>query len=487
MPSLFYKSYWNIVGAEVVSAVGDFFVMGTLHPYINTSNIVLVSKSQNATSVNHYRPIAVCNVIYKVISKILADRLKPLLSQLICPTQSAFVPGRSIHDNTVLIQEVIHAMKHKKGAQGWMGLKIDLQKAYDRLSWRFLETVLRAFGFHPRWIHWIMTWLIKGFRLSRHTPAINHLFFADDVFLLGKCLINEAFYFKSCLDDFCGWSSQSFNSQKSNIFFNRAANMQVSNLITSMMGFSRILPNNAYLGLPLFRSGKVSDFNFLVELLDSKLAGWKARVLSKAKKLTVINSVALSLPIYVMQATKIPASICAKLDARIRSFWWGFSSNGRTAICLKAWDVLCRPKSCGGVGFRKMADFNKALLSKWGWKLISGFSSFCLDILRSCYLLRENFLDATAKPTHSPFWKAILACRDVLNLGACYLVGDGRSIDPWKDPWVPNIPSFRPQMTTSPSASIVRVKDFIIQPGLWDINKLNDHFVPEDVRKIMLG
>ena len=156
------------------------------------------------------------------------------------------MPGRSIHDNTVLIQEVVHAMKRKKGTQGWMGLKIDLQKAYDRLSWRFMDAVLKAFGFHPRWIHWIMTCcttarmtlilngspfnsfspkrglrqgdpispylfilcmevlsrlinrkaeegLIKGFRLSRHSPAINHLFFADDVFLLGKCSINEAF------------------------------------------------------------------------------------------------------------------------------------------------------------------------------------------------------------------------------------------------------------------------------------------------------
>ncbi|KAL5565757.1 hypothetical protein UlMin_028921 [Ulmus minor] len=171
-----------------------------------------------------------------------------------------------------------------------------------------------------------------------------------------------------------------------------------------------------------------------------------------------------------MQATKIPASICAKLDARIRSFWWGFSSNGRTSICLKAWDALCRPKSCGGIGFRKMADFNKALLSKWGWNLISGTTSFCLDILRSRYIC---------------FGKTSWMPLDVLNLGACYLVGDGRSIDPWKDPWVPNIPSFISQLTTTPSASNVRVKDFIIQPGFWDINKLNDHFVPEDVRKII--
>ncbi|KAL5583365.1 hypothetical protein UlMin_015807 [Ulmus minor] len=133
-----------------------------------------------------------------------------------------------------------------------------------------------------------------------------------------------------------------------------------------------------------------------------------------------------------MQSTKISASVCAKLDARIRSFWWGYSRNGRNSICLKAWDALCRPKSCGGIGFRKMADFNKVLLSKWGWNMICGTKSFCLDILCSCYLLGENFLDAIVKPTHSPFWK-----------------------------------------------------DFIIQPGFWDINKLNDHFAPEDVRKIV--
>ncbi|KAL5541650.1 hypothetical protein UlMin_009360 [Ulmus minor] len=263
--------------------------------------------------------------------------------------------------------------------------------------------------------------LIKGFRLSRHTPVINHLFFADDVFLLGKCSINEAFYFKSCLDEFCSWSGQSFNSQKSNIFFNRAANRQVSNLIIAMMGFSRILPSSSYLGLPMFHSGKAVDFNFLVEMLDSKLTGWKACTLSKAKKLTIINSVALSLPIYVMQSTKIPTPVCVKLDAHIRSFWWVYSINGRNPICLKAWDALYRPKSCGGIGFGKMTDFNKAFFSKRGWNLVCGTKSFCLDILRSRYLLGENFLD----------------------------------------------------------------DDFIIQPGFWDINKLNDHFAPEDVRKII--
>ncbi|KAL5572923.1 hypothetical protein UlMin_022520 [Ulmus minor] len=392
MPSLFYKSYWNIVGAEVVSVVRDFFVTGTLHPYINSSNIVLVPKSQSATTVNHYRPIAVCNVIYK---------------------------------------------------------------AYDRLSWRFLETVLRAFGFHPRWIHWIMTCCTT----TRMTLILNGSPFNS--FKPKRGLRQRdpisPYLFILCMEVL----SRLINRKAKEGLIKGFVFPGI--LLQSITCFSLTMCSSLANALLMKRSIlRVALMSFM---LDSKLAGWKARALSKAKKLTIINSVALSLPIYVMQSTKISASIYARLDARIRSFWWGYLSNGRNSICLKAWDALCRSKSCGGIGFRKMDDFNKALLSKWGWNLISGTTSFCLDILRSCYLLWENFLDAIVKPAHSPFWKAIMACRDVLKLGACYLVGDGWSIDPWKDPWVPNIPTFRPQLTTTPSASNIRVKDFIIEPG----------------------
>ncbi|KAL5547428.1 hypothetical protein UlMin_002659 [Ulmus minor] len=84
------------------------------------------------------------------VRSILANKIKPLLNRLIFPTQNAFVPGRSIHDNSVLVQKAIHSMKKKKGALGWMALKIDLEKAYERVFWKFLEAVLTAFGFDPR-------------------------------------------------------------------------------------------------------------------------------------------------------------------------------------------------------------------------------------------------------------------------------------------------------------------------------------------------
>ncbi|KAL5576493.1 hypothetical protein UlMin_018192 [Ulmus minor] len=434
MPALFFKAYWSTVGDDVVATVRNFFLTGYLHPLLNQSNIILIPKGHNVSTTNQFRPIAVCNVIYKVISKILANRVMPLLSKLICPTQNAFVPGRSIHDNFVLIQEVLHAMKKKRGAQAWMAMKIDLQKAYDRLSWNFLKSVLTAFGFHPTWIRWkVSTGLIAGFKLDRHTPALHHLFFADDIFLMGKCTVNEAFYFKDCLDTFCSWSGQSFNPRKSNIFFSSKASGQSSGLIAALMGFDKISTSSAYLGLPLFRSGRSKDFNFLVEKLDSKLAGWKSRVLSKAKRLVLIKSISLALPVYTMQSMKLPNSVCSKLDAIIRNFWWS-ASKSNSPLCLKAWAEVCQPKQWGGLGFRRMKDLNLSLLAKWAWKLVQGQSSLCCSILNARYLLHTNFLQASQSRGDSPFWKAVMATKDIIRSGSCYLVGNGESIDIWEDP-----------------------------------------------------
>jgi len=291
----------------------------------NENFLVPIPKKPNPSRVNHFRPISICNVAYRVVTKIIANRLKPLLNRLVCPTQNSFVPGRSIHDNSILVQEAIHSMKKKKGSLGWMALKIDLEKAYDRVSWSFIKEVLLAYGFDARWVGWVSEcvssatmkllingayfrdikpmrglWqgdplspylfilctdilsklfmgkiesgMIHGFKLSRGGPPLYHLMFADDIFVFGKACITEASHIKETLDTFCSWSGLSFNNTKSSIFFSGNTRGAIANQLTDFLGFEHIPMDSCYLGLPMFRTNKKNDFNFLVECLNVKLA-----------------------------------------------------------------------------------------------------------------------------------------------------------------------------------------------------------------------
>ncbi|KAL5569017.1 hypothetical protein UlMin_025592 [Ulmus minor] len=211
------------------------------------------------------------------------------------------------------------------------------------------------------------------------------------------------------------------------------------------MGFEHIPLTSCYLGLPLFRSQKVKDFNFLVDYLDSKLASWKAQLLSMAGHLTLIKSVALALPIYAMHLIKVPKTICARMDARIRRFWWGSNDTNSRPLCLKAWDDIYVPKANGGLEFRRMTDMNLVLLSKWRWDFLTRSTSYCLSFLQSKYLRTEGFWTAKMTPIDSSFWKAVLGSRDLLLKGACIQIGDGSSVNIWEDPWVLNCHDFKPK------------------------------------------
>ena len=151
-PVLFYKKYWPIVGEVVTKAVTSFFVSGSMPKEVNSSLIVLIPKSQNPTSFNNFRPISLCNVVYKIISKILVSKLSPLLHKLISPHQSVFLQGRWITENQVIVQEMVHRFKTRKVKTGLMAIKLDLQKAYDRVNWDVLKTVMGRFGFNDTFI-----------------------------------------------------------------------------------------------------------------------------------------------------------------------------------------------------------------------------------------------------------------------------------------------------------------------------------------------
>ena len=125
MNALFYQKFWHIVGSDVTDAVLDFLHSGYMVPEMNYTHIVLIPKVKKPDKMSNFRPISLCNVIYKIISKVMTNRLKRILSQLISPTQSAFVPGRLIFDNVLVAYEILHAMHlKKKGKKGALALKI---------------------------------------------------------------------------------------------------------------------------------------------------------------------------------------------------------------------------------------------------------------------------------------------------------------------------------------------------------------------------
>lgn len=140
---------------DVVASFQRFFESGYLLRSINHTNIELIPKTDNPTLAFHFRPISLCSVLYKFISKILASRLKIFLPQIISPMQTGFVPNRLIQENSILAHELMHTIRHKRGRGGLMALKIDMEKAYDRVEWSFLFEVLRCLGFSENWIHLI--------------------------------------------------------------------------------------------------------------------------------------------------------------------------------------------------------------------------------------------------------------------------------------------------------------------------------------------
>lgn len=128
MTPTFFQKNWSVVGTEVTQMVRQFFSTGTLLDNINATNIVLIPKKKSPTTLTDLRPIALCNMAMKVITKVVANRLKKVLDLVISDTQSAFLPGRLITDNIMISFEVMHYLK-KFGKEGYMALKPDISKA----------------------------------------------------------------------------------------------------------------------------------------------------------------------------------------------------------------------------------------------------------------------------------------------------------------------------------------------------------------------
>lgn len=174
----FYKLNWSLVGREFTEAIDFFFTQNFLYFPLNTTVISLIPKVACSVKMKEFMPISCCNVSYKVISKIIANRIKPLLPLLVNPNQSAFVKGRSIQDNILLMHSLVRHYQ-RNGGPPCCAIKVDIMKAFDTLNWSYLMSILK---FPEQFKHWTYVYtlhpsqstsMVLSMEISRHQEALD--------------------------------------------------------------------------------------------------------------------------------------------------------------------------------------------------------------------------------------------------------------------------------------------------------------------------
>ncbi|KAF3953185.1 hypothetical protein CMV_021349 [Castanea mollissima] len=332
--------------------------------------------------------------------------------------------------------------------------------------------------------------LLKGIKVTRNCPSISYLMFADDLIIFSRALPSDIEVIQDCLNQFHDWSGHSVNTAKFAISFSTNVQQLVKTEICNQTGLKLLDPNSKYLGLPLhIKRGNQSPFNTIIDKINSRITGWKAKVLSQAAHSTLIRSVLTSIPTYWMSSFQLPKNTCAQIDARLRDFFWGFSNSNRH-LYPKAWDSICKPKSSGGLSFRRAHDLNKALVSKLGWLIASNADKPWANLLRSKYLKGRSLLYASAKTNSSPLWHGIIKSVPLLKLGHCHLISSGNFVNIWNDPWIPSLQGFIPPYPPTPS-DIQLVAELIISgTRLWNSHLLHvlfDQQIASSIQQIHLS
>eukprot|EP00253_Pinus_taeda_P032778 PITA_32778 len=184
--SNFFHHFWDLIKWEVWQVVEESRSLCWMYPGLNATFIALIPKSEDSNSPDKFRPIALCNIIYKIVSKVVALRLKPLLPGIISPEQSGYVEGRQITDGIILTHEIIHSLKHSKKPEG---LGRSLKAAIQSLN-------------------------LKGINLH-DAPTVSHQQFVDDNMIFGHSSVQEARSLNSLLNTFSAASGACINRVKS--------------------------------------------------------------------------------------------------------------------------------------------------------------------------------------------------------------------------------------------------------------------------------
>jgi hypothetical protein len=191
-----------------------------------------------------------------------------------------------------------------------------------------------------------------------------------------------------------------------------------------------------YLGLPTaVGRSNAESFEYMPARIKGIIGSWSGRAASSAGREVLLKSVAQAVPTYSMSCFLLSKVTCKKMRAAMMNFWWGGSADNRRIHWFR-WDRLTHHKSQGGMGFRDLHLFNKALLGKQGWRLTIRPDSLCGRVLKGRYFHDTDFMRSTRKKHASRTWRAILAGKEVLQKGMIKRIGDGSSTNIWSDRWI---------------------------------------------------
>ena len=482
-----FQTQWDTVKTDMMKVFEEFYGSGIINGISNETYICLIPKKLNSCRVRDFRPISLVTSLYKIIAKVLAKRLQSVLPKTISKYQGAFVAGRQILDVVLVANEAVE--DYRRGNREGLVFKIDFEKAYDNVSWDFLDFVLQNKNFGSKWRGWIRGCLssvsfsvmingrprgkfkgfkglrqgdplspflftlvadglsrlmekatesgfVKGWQVGRDNVLLSHLQFADDTLFF---LEHEGSSFKNLLTVvglFCTVSGLKINMAKSTLLgmgVDEGTVISLADLVGCEVGGWPTI----YLGMPL--GGNPCRRTFwepVINKVSKRLDGWKRAFLSKGGRLTLIESVLSAIPTYFLSLFRVPSGVTKELEKIMRNFFWK-GADGDGGDHLVSWKEVGRAKSKGGLGIGRLKEKNKALLFKWFWRFPLEQDEIWSKVIKSKYGLHNNRWDAglARRSSYRSPWKFISSLHEDFQQLVGFRVGDGRRIRFWEDVW----------------------------------------------------